>query len=194
MNIHNSIDLSYSNIPKSVLSKLDKNLYKIQSHPIQIIKSKIINYFETKRTDWVIKEDLDKIVSIQDNFDKLLIPQNHVTRSKSDTYYVNSTHVLRTHTTAHQTQLLEQGLDAFLICGDVYRRDEVDSSHYNIFTQLEGVILYDKQLDINLETELVGLLSGLCECLFPGCEYRVKSDYFPFTNPSWEIEVNYNSK
>lgn len=137
---------------------------------------------------------MDKFVSIEDNFDNLLIPLTHPSRTKSDTYYANSQYVLRTHTTAHQTQLLKTGIDNFLVCGDVYRRDEVDSSHYNIFHQLEGIILHDKTKQVDLEVELVGLMSGLCEHLFPGCEYRVKSDYFPFTNPSWEIEVLYQSK
>lgn len=190
----NIIDKEYTNIPKSVLHKLDRNLYKIPSHPLEIIKNKIYEYFKTKEEKWNIYEDLDKFVSVEDNFDNLLIPQTHPSRSKSDTYYANSQYVLRTHTTAHQTQLLKTGIDNFLVCGDVYRRDEVDCSHYNIFHQLEGVILYDKTEQINLEAQLVELLSGLCEHLFPGCEYRVKPDYFPFTNPSWEIEVFYQSR
>ncbi len=194
MDIKNLIDKEYSNIPNSVLEKLNRNLYKIKSHPLEIIKNKIFNYFKTKRDDWKIFEDLDKVVTVQDNFDSLLIPQTHVSRSKSDTYYLNQNQVLRTHTTAHQTQLLKQGIDAFLICGDVYRRDEVDSCHYNVFHQQEGIILWDKTESIDMEKTLVDLLSGLCECLFPGCEYRVKSDYFPFTNPAWEIEVNYNNR
>lgn len=188
------MDKEYTNIPNSVITKLNRNLYKIKSHPLEIIKNKIFNYFMSKRNDFVICEDLEKVVSIQDNFDNLLIPQTHVSRTKSDTYYLNKTHVLRTHTTAHQTQLFKQNICSFLVCGDVYRRDEVDSCHYNIFHQLEGAILWEKNVSINLEEELCGLMSGLCEHLFPGCEYRIKSDYFPFTNPSWEIEVNFNSK
>ena len=107
---------------------------------------------------------------------------------------MNPKQVLRTHTTAHQVELLELGLNNFLICGDVYRRDEVDSHHYNIFHQLEGVILYDEIEQVDMEKILVELMTGLCEHLFPNCKYRVKPDYFPFTNPSFEIEVNYNNK
>ncbi len=188
------IDEEYSNIPKSILNKLDKNLYQIKSHPLEIIKTKIFNYFISKNiTDWNIYENLSKVVSIENNFDKLLIPQTHPSRSKSDTYYLNSNQVLRTHTTAHQVELLELGLNNFLICGDVYRRDEVDSHHYNIFHQLEGVILYEESEQIDIQKILIELMTGLCEYLFPGSEYRVKSDYFPFTNPSFEIEVNYNN-
>lgn len=194
MNIQNRIDKEYSNVPKSVLDKLNRNLYKIKSHPLEIIKNKIFEYFKSKINNCEIYEDLDKIVSVQDNFDNLLIPKNHPSHSKSDTYYVDKDHVLRTHTTAHQTQLFKKGVDNFLICGDVYRRDEVDSCHYNIFHQLEGVVLYEIDEQIDLEKTLVDLMSGLCEYLFPGCEYRVKPDYFPFTNPSFEIEVFYSNK
>jgi len=194
MNIENQIDKEYTNIPKSVLDKLDRNLYKIPSHPLEIIKNKIFDYFKLKQKNWNIFEDLDKIVTVHDNFDSLLIPQTHPSRSKSDTYYVNKKLVLRTHTTAHQTQLLKQGIDNFLICGDVYRRDEVDSCHYNIFHQLEGIILYETNEQIDLEKILVDLMGGLCDFLFPGCEYRVKPDYFPFTKPSYEVEVFYSNK
>lgn len=188
------IDKEYSNIPKSVLEKLNRNLYKIPNHPLQIIKNKIFDYFKTKNIEWNIYEDLDKVVSTVDNFDNLLIPSTHVSRSKSDTYYLNQNQVLRTHTTAHQTQLMKKNLNNFLICGDVYRRDEVDSHHYNIFHQLEGVILYDDVEQVDLEKELIELMTGLCEYLFSNCVHRVKPDYFPFTNPSFEIEVCYNEK
>lgn len=195
MNSNNiNFDNEYSNVPSSIIEKMEYNLIKIPNHPLSIIKNKIYDYFKTKRNDWNIFEDLSKVVSVEDNFDKLLIPKTHVSRSKSDTYYVNETTVLRTHTTCHQSQLLEQNYNNFLICGDVYRRDEIDRSHYNIFHQLEGVILYDINDNIDLEKELKDLMTGLCEYLFPSCEYRVNSDYFPFTNPSFEIEVKFMDK
>ena len=189
-----NINKEYSNVPNFVLEKLDMNIYKLKNHPLEIIKQKILTYFKSKYSDWSYFEDLPKYVNIEDNFDKLLIPSNHPSRSKSDTYYINENQVLRTHTTAHQNKLLEEGYDNFLICGDVYRKDEVDSCHYYVFHQFEGVRLYDINDDVDMSKELVDLLSGLCEVLFPNCEIRVKPDYFPFTNPSFEIEVKYNDK
>lgn len=50
--------------------------------------------------------------------------------------------MLRAHTSAHQTELVRAGLDAFLVAGDVYRRDEIDASHYPVFHQMEGVRLF----------------------------------------------------
>lgn len=84
-------------------------------------------------------DSLAPIVTVKQNFDELLIPPDHVSRQPSDTYYVDGKRVLRCHTSAHQTALLRQGEDPFLVCGDVYRRDEVDSTHYPVFHQMEGV-------------------------------------------------------
>ena len=51
--------------------------------------------------------------------------------------------MLRTHTSAHQTECIRAGRDAFLVCGDVYRRDTIDATHYPAFHQLEGVLMFD---------------------------------------------------
>ena len=55
------------------------------------------------------------------NFDEVLVPADHVSRSPNDTYYVSPDVVLRCHTSAHQTEILRQGHSAFLVTGDVYR-------------------------------------------------------------------------
>lgn len=55
------------------------------------------------------------------------------------------TTMLRAHTSAHQTDLVRSGLDAFLLAGDVYRRDEIDASHYPVFHQMEGVRLFSNR-------------------------------------------------
>lgn len=69
-------------------------------------------------------------MTTQQNFDDLLIPPDHPSRALSDTFYISKDKVLRPHTSAHQTQLLRQGDKGFLVAGDCYRRDEIDSSHY----------------------------------------------------------------
>lgn len=60
--------------------------------------------------------------------------------------------MLRTHTSAHQTQFISLGIEAFLSTGDVYRRDEIDASHYPVFHQMEGVRIFPKN-----SPEMVGL-------------------------------------
>jgi phenylalanyl-tRNA synthetase alpha chain len=138
-----------------------------------------------------IFDNLPKFVSVKNNFDDLLIPKNHCTRNKTDTYYLNENTVLRTHMTSHSPDLINN-YDAFITIGDVYRKDEIDKCHYPIFHQLDGVKKVPKGEDaIEL---LKKTLSSLVEYLFPKCEYRFNNDYFPFTEPSFEIEVLYNDK
>jgi phenylalanyl-tRNA synthetase alpha chain len=178
-----------SNITPGINSKLGKNLHNQTNHPLEIIKRKIYNYFgdQFKKFD-----DLSPIVKIEENFDKLLIPKDHPARSVSDTYYKDENHVLRTHTSAHQNDLLIAGNNKFLVTGDVYRKDDIDASHYPVFHQMEGVsVMEDGQ---NAEEELKSVLSGLIDVLFPGCEYRFNEDYFPFTHPSFEVEVMFQGK
>lgn len=181
------------NIPKSIDDKLKRQLHLQKNHPIEIMKRKIYDYFlNLPHKNFKTFDDLSQIVSIEDNFDKLLIPKDHPSRSKSDTYYINQNYVLRTHTSCHQNELLSQGITDFLVTGDVYRKDEIDSKHYPVFHQMEIVSLVEDEQDP--ETELKGMLSGLVEHLFPGCEYRFNHDYFPFTHPSFEIEVLFKGK
>ena len=90
---------------------------------------------------FAVFDTLNPVVSLHQNFDSLLTPADHVSRSPSDTYYVSSAWLLRSHTSAHQEELVRSGCDAFLAVGDVYRRDHVDSTHYPVFHQMEGVRL-----------------------------------------------------
>ena len=66
--------------------------------------------------------------------------------------------MLRAHTSAHQRELVRSGLDAFLVVGDVYRRDEIDGSHYPVFHQMEGVRLFSNH-EVRGHTALLCSLS-----------------------------------
>ena len=180
---------TYCNIPDSINNKMNKNIYKQVNHPIYIICQILKKYFSEK--GYEIFDNLPKIVSTKNNFDDLLIPKTHCTRKKTDTYYLNESMVLRTHMTSHSAELLTK-YDSFITIGDVYRKDEIDKCHYPIFHQLDGV----KKVPIGTNSVelLKTTLSSLVEYLFPKCEYRFNNDYFPFTNPSFEIEVFYNEK
>jgi len=183
----------FCNIPQSIENKVGINLHNKINHPINIIKDLIYQYFDTLENYQFNKYDnLSPYVSVEDNFDKLRIEKDHPARSKSDTYYVNENTVLRTQTSAHQNELFEKGIRSFLVTGDVYRKDEIDRCHYPVFHQMEGVSLVGNNVDP--KDELIKVLTGLVKFLFPGCEYRTADDYFPFTEPSYEIEVKYNDE
>ena len=176
-------------------------------HPLNTIKTIIEGHFlenapnaETYKFECV--DDRLPIVTTKQCFDELLTPKDHVSRNKSDTYYVSEDRVLRTHTSAHQTELMREGKKAFLCTGDVYRRDEIDSSHYPVFHQMEGVKFFEPSELPNpenptdgsnvkyIEDDLKDHLEGMVQALFgPNIETRWVDAYFPFTDPSLELEV-----
>jgi len=177
------------NITKSIREKMGRNIHNTQNHPIKIIKDKIYEYFGESFEKF---DSFEPKVNVVENFDKLLIQKEHPARSLSDTYYFDENTCLRTHTSAHQNELLSKGCEKFLVTGDVYRKDEIDSSHYPVFHQMEGVCIVED--NENVQEEFKNKLIGLVDYLFPGCEYRFNDDYFPFTDPSLEIEVKFNGE
>jgi phenylalanyl-tRNA synthetase alpha chain len=172
------------NLTPNIKSKIGKSLHNKVHHPINIIKNRIYKLFPTFEKF----DTLDPIVSVDENFNSLLIPEDHPSRSSTDTYYVDEKHVMRTHTSAHQAKLMSEAYTRFLVTGDVYRRDAIDSHHYPIFHQMEGVSICEKP-ELFLHQTILTLLSDL----FPKCRYRCEKSYFPFTDPSWEYEIKINN-
>lgn len=182
-----------SNITPGIKAKIGRNLHNQPNQPVEIMKNYIYQYFEQQNMyKFEFFDDLNPIVTVEDNFDKLLIPLAHPARSKSDTYYIDDKTVLRTHTSAHQNDLLAKGHSSFIVTGDVYRKDEIDSTHYPVFHQMEIFTIIDKSS--NPVEELHKLLSGLVSHLFGDVPYTFDEDYFPFTDPSFEINVLSKSK
>ena len=188
------------NVPSNVASRVGMNLHRRPLHPLHTIQSKIQEYWGK---DYVVKDDLSPIVSTWQNFDQLGFPVDHVSRGKSDTYYLDAETVLRTHTSAHQIDLLSQGLNQFLVVGDVYRRDEIDRSHYPVFHQTEGVKIFTEAelsgLSPEAQTDLIVQdlkthLEGLATHLFGETEMRWLDEYFPFTDPSFELEIYFQDE
>jgi len=137
----------WTNITPKIIAKLGKNLHIKQYHPLSHLRQRIINYFygqfrnRSGTPSFSIFDNICPIVTVDQNFDSLLVPKNHPSRKKIDCYYVNHDTLLRAHTTAHQAELISMGLNNFLIVGDVYRRDEIDNTHYPIFHQADAVRL-----------------------------------------------------
>lgn len=168
-----------------------------------ILKDAIYGYFDANFEGKFVKfDDLCPIVTVQENFDDVLVPADHVSRSFNDTYYVDSQHVLRCHTSAHQAELLRKGNTHFLVTGDVYRRDSIDSTHYPVFHQMEGVRVFSPDdwvgSDIDATSyaamDLKKSLEGLAQHLFGEVDMRWVDTYFPFTNPSFELEIYFKDE
>eukprot|EP00471_Norrisiella_sphaerica_P001234 CAMPEP_0184486848 /NCGR_PEP_ID=MMETSP0113_2-20130426/8750_1 /TAXON_ID=91329 /ORGANISM="Norrisiella sphaerica, Strain BC52" /LENGTH=457 /DNA_ID=CAMNT_0026868915 /DNA_START=40 /DNA_END=1413 /DNA_ORIENTATION=- len=188
-----------SNISPTILEKVGANLHMQKNHPLNIIKNRIYEYFNGLDSEVAFKmfDDLSPIVSTQACFDDVLVPPDHVSRKLSDTFYKDPSTVLRTHTSAHQTELLRKGEKAFLVTGDCFRRDEIDASHYPVFHQMEGVRVFDPKKNPNLTNEMVvadlkKTLEGMVKAIFGDVETRWVDAYFPFTHDSMELEVFFN--
>ncbi|KAI9712757.1 MAG: hypothetical protein M1820_001379 [Bogoriella megaspora] len=132
---------SWTNVPPSILSTLSRRLHLQPSHPISTTRQLI----ESRFPNFKPYNDLHPIVSVHQNFDSLGFPPDHPGRNRSDTYYINASTVLRTHTSAHEAEIFGANTsDGWLISADVYRRDAIDRSHYPVFHQMEGARTWDR--------------------------------------------------
>ena len=142
---------SWTNVNRHILSRIGQNLHRQKSHPLYHLVNRLrqhfYQYYDPRRLSpkFSIIDDLSPIVTTEQNFDSICIPVDHVSRTKSMNYYINKNTLLRAHTSAHQVDLIRSGLNAFLCIGDVYRRDTIDSTHYPVFHQCEGVRLFNKE-------------------------------------------------
>ncbi|MBU1020480.1 MAG: phenylalanine--tRNA ligase subunit alpha [Firmicutes bacterium] len=125
------------------------------------------------------------------NFEKLNLPKNHPARDMQDTFYITEDTLLRTHTSPVQvrTMLNNEHKSAIkIICpGKVYRRDADDATHSHQFMQIEGLVV-DETTSMS---DLKGTLLAVAKKMFgEGREIRLRPSYFPFTEPSVEVDVS----
>ncbi len=136
-------------------------------------------------------KDGPEVETDENNFEKLNTPKNHPARDMQDTFYIDANLLMRTHTSSVQVRtMLEAKEDEIIkiICpGKVYRRDDDDPTHSHQFMQIEGLYV-SKKLSM---ADLKGTLDALAKFLFgPMREIRFRSSFFPFTEPSVEVDVS----
>lgn len=130
------------------------------------------------------------------NFDALNIPADHPARTMQDTFFIEpleSQLVLRTHTSPVQVRtMLEQEPPIYVICpGRTYRADELDATHTPVFSQVEGLVI-DKGITM---ADLKGTLDHFARSIFgPEVKTRLRSSFFPFTEPSAEVDFYFNGR
>ncbi|MDO5098534.1 MAG: phenylalanine--tRNA ligase subunit alpha [Corynebacterium sp.] len=130
------------------------------------------------------------------NFDSLNFIPDHPARTLQDTFHVSvpgSKQVLRTHTSPVQMRtMLDRDVPIYIVCpGRVFRTDELDATHTPVFHQIEGLAV-DKGLTM---AHLRGTLDHLAKTLFgPETRTRMRTNYFPFTEPSAEVDVWFENK
>ncbi|OGG78589.1 hypothetical protein A3A36_01870 [Candidatus Kaiserbacteria bacterium RIFCSPLOWO2_01_FULL_52_12b] len=134
-------------------------------------------------------------------FDLFDFPRDHPARSESDSYFIDDTHVLRTHTTVMWYYWLKEETvrkriaageaTGALSFGKVYRKDEIDRKHMNVFHQIDGWYLARKQEKVITINDLKKVLADIAKAAFgPNVKYRFNPDTFPYTDPSLEMEID----
>lgn len=175
----------WTNVPPRILSLVGRDLHKNENHPIGILRSLIEKRFNG--LGYTMYGDMKPNVSVYENFDVLGFPQDHVGRSKSDTYYINKDNLLRTHTSAHEHEcFVSCKTPGYFITGDVYRRDEIDRTHYPIFHQMEGARLWKRDDYANEEELLAKIQADIDE--IPKTDLIIEDvGYDPIENPKQDF-------
>ena len=126
------------------------------------------------------------------NFTALNIPEHHPARDMQDTFYLGDHQLLRTHTSPVQIRHLENNAPPIRIIapGRVYRRDAVDATHSPVFHQVE-VLTIDEGLDFS---HLRGTVTSFLQQFFGDLPVRFRASYFPFTEPSAEVDVQWRGR
>lgn len=171
-------------------SDIDIHLPKISLnrgsiHPINQMKDSILSLLHSFGFQII---DGPEIETEEYNFDMLNIKESHPARQMHDTFYVNDKkYVLRTHTSPVQirTMLGNKPPMAFISSGKVYRKDD-DATHLPMFHQIEGIYV-DKEVNF---AQLKDLIYKIVHSLFgENIKLRFRPSYFPFTEPSAEVDI-----
>ncbi len=159
-------------------------------HPIFLISNRIRewfiqnNYFEEKSLE--LENDYY-------NFEQLNIPKNHPARDMQDTLYLDNNILLRTHNTGITARMLERYQNcefSYFTIGKVYRNDEDDQTHSHQFTQVDFASVGKHNIQ-----SLIWTIKSLLSYVFEEeIEIRIRSSFFPFTEPSMEIDILYKNK
>jgi len=157
-------------------------------HPMNIVVDEIIDIFLP--LGYTVVEG-PEVETDKFNFEYLNIPENHPARAMQDTFYINPTLLLRTQTSGLQARAMQANIDKTplkIICpGKVYRRDDDDATHSHQFMQIETLVV-GKNVSL---ADLKGNLDLVAKKMFgEKREIRLRSSYFPFTEPSVEVDVS----
>ena len=160
---------------------------KGSKHPMNLIIEEVEDFFVSMGYDVVSGPEIE---TDEYCFERLNIPKGHPARDMQDTFYIDPEHLLRTQTSAVQARAMMENKDKTpirIICpGKVYRRDD-DATHSHQFGQVEGLVI-DKNISLaNLKGTLELFVKHM---LGENSRLRFRPSYFPFTEPSYEIDVS----
>lgn len=162
------------------------NLAKGSRTILSIVYDQIISYFKALNFQIV---DGDEVTTIENNMDRLNIDPSHPARDPKDTFYIDTVRMLRTHCTSTTAEAIHNQDHEIKVLsyGNVYRNDDDDLTHSHQFSQID-IVWVKNNLSIN---HLKSLMDGLLKYIFgEDIKTRYRLSYFPFTEPSFEIDVS----
>lgn len=164
-----------------------KKIIRGSKHPINRVIEELEDLFVSMGYDVVSGPELE---TDEYCFERLNLPKGHPARDMQDSFYITNEYLLRTQTSAVQARTMmanEEKTPIRIICpGKTYRRDD-DATHSHQFGQIEGLVI-DKNISL---ADLKGTLEIFVKkMLGENLELRFRPSYFPFTEPSYEVDVS----
>ena len=171
------------------ISLPSKKQVRGSKHPMNLVIEEVEDLFVSMGYDVVEGPELE---TDEYCFKKLNLPEGHPARDMQDSFYITNEYLLRTQTSAAQARVMEskKGVEPIrIICpGKTYRRED-DATHSPQFAQVEGLVIDKKDKNVSL-ADLKGTLEVFArKMLGENLELRFRPSYFPFTEPSYEVDV-----
>ena len=178
--------------PKTDLSMPGDRLELGSRHPVSIVRQEIVDIFRKFGYDVAEGPEIEDDYHV---FEALNFPPNHPARDMQDTFFVSAGHLnpllLRTHTSSVQVRSMEKmNVPIRVICpGRVFRNEAISARAHCIFHQVEGLYIDENVTFADLKQ---AILLFAREMFGPETEIRMRPSYFPFTEPSAEVDVSCN--
>ena len=164
-------------------------IHRGSKHPVNRVIEEIEDLFVSMGYDVVTGPELE---TDEFCFERLNLPKGHPARDMQDSFYITNEYLLRTQTSSVQARTMLSNTEKTpirMICaGKTYRRED-DATHSHQFGQVEGLVIDKKERNVSL-ADLKGTLEVFVKKLIgKNCELRFRPSYFPFTEPSYEVDV-----
>ena len=170
------------------------DLSRTEGSPLKEIVDRAM---QTKSLEGFDVVEIPEIVPTHILFDLFNMPEGHPARSPSDTYYVDEKNVLRTHDTvfwyyylndpAVKERIKNKETLGVVCYGKVYRKDEIDRSHMNVFHQFGGLLIAPDDVKTITPDDLKKALTEIAKSIFGNINFRFYDHNFPYTDPSFEM-------